>query len=343
FYNGCSLETEHGILWSSEKGAWSDAYRPDGDITHNGNKRRDPGELGGPLAGVAAFDYGEGRVVVIGDHNALSTTDIFIDDHHRFAMNAVAWLAKKEDKKELVNWEYPNGVDFLIHYGNDGEFAVHQKQDRGSYRTAYGFLTKEPQLRPWLHKKMRAGDDVIMLGAPKKKYSAADLKILDDALAAGKSVIWLATLNSISSGAGEQLQSHFGFELFVGDEFDFKGTLPFEVHGSREWTEQIFRMFVNHRLRPIKVDGLTPVVQLSWGTQHIEDKQWERPESLIDVVSTKQVGKGTLYVMAPFELFDDSGLRGMYVEGADVIRQQMAELFIRTAKIAAHDATVYAD
>ena len=90
-------------------------------------------------------------------------------------------------------------------------------------------------------------------------------------------------------------------------------------------------------------EGLTPVVQLSWGTRHIEDKQWERPEALIDLVSQKQVGKGMLYVMAPYNVFDDTGLRGMYVEGADVIRQQMAELFIRTAKIAAHDDTVYAD
>jgi hypothetical protein len=343
FYNGCSLDTEFGVLFSSAKGSWSDYYRPEKGIVHNGNKKKDDGELEGPLAGVAAFEFGKGRVVVIGDHNALTNTSLYRNDHHRFAMNAIRWLAKAEDQKALVDFEYPDGVDFLIYTGARSELELHKKEDRGSYRTAYGFLSKEPQLRPWTSKRLRAGDDVIFLGAPRRKVSKKDLRTLDDALKAGKSVVWLATLNSISSEVAEQLQEHFGFKLYLGDQFDFRGTLPMEVHGSKEWTESIYRVFVNHRMHGVKVEGLEPVVQLSWGSQHIEDEQWERPEILIDLVSSKPVGKGTFYVIAPFDIFDDGGLRSLYAEGSDVIRQQMAELFLRTAKIAAKDKTVYAD
>lgn len=343
FYNGCSLETDFGLLWSSKNGSWSDAFRPEKAIVHNGNKRKDDGELEGPLAGVAAFDYGKGRVVVIGDHNALTNTSLFRNDHHRFAVNAIRWLARAEKRDELVNWEYPEGTDLLIYTGAKSEFELHMKADPGSYRTAYGFLSKEPQLRPWTSKKLRSGDDVIMLGAPLQALSSKDMKILDDALEAGKSVIWLATMNSISSPVSAQLQSHFEFTLNMGDKFDHSGTLPFEVHGTEEWTDGIFRVFITNRVAPVKVEGIEPVVQLSWGTRHIEDKQWEKGEALIDFISQKDVKKGKFYVIAPFNVVDDTGLRGLYIEGADVVRQQMAELFLRTSKIAAHDKTIYAD
>lgn len=343
FDNGCSFETEFGVMWSSPE-SWSDKFDPKAQpVVHNGNKKRDVGELSGPLAGVAAFEFGKGRVVVIGDHNGLTNNSLYLDDHHRFAMNAIRWLAHAEDRDELVNWQYPAGYDLLIHTGADSEIDLHKKVRELGFRTFYGYLSKEPQLRPWASKTLRTGDDVLFLGAPRQQYSDDELNLIDQALAAGKPVIWLATLNSIRSAAGAQLKSHFEVAVSVVDDPDMQHAEPFEVHGPEEWTRGIFRIFLNPKTPQVHVEGLDPIVQLSWGTRHIQDKQWEKPDALIDLISVKEVGPGKLYVIAPFDLFDDRGLNELYTEGADVVRQQMAELMIRTAKIAIGDKTVYAD
>lgn len=344
FYNGCSLDTPHGVLWSSED-SWSDRYDPKNQPpVHNGNKKRDKGELAGPLAGVAAFEFGAGRVVVIADHNALTNTSLYRDDHHRFAMNAIRWLARAEDRAELVDWRYPGGYDLLIHTGAGSEFALHRKTRALTFRSAYGFLSKEPQLRPWTSDTLRADDEVLLLGAPTGSYTEDELGIIERVLASGRPVIWLATIKSLDSEAGGQLQERFGFRVLASQDPNRRSSPhPYEVHGPAEWTRGIYRVFTNQDTPAVRVEGLEPIVRLTWGSRHVGDRQWERREVLIDLVSSKAVGPGRLFVIAPFDLFDDRELKDLYSEGADVVRQQMSELVLRAAKIAAGDETVYAD
>jgi hypothetical protein len=338
FYNGCSLDTEHGVMLSSET-SWSDHYAPKDKPVNNGNKKADEGEETGPLTGVAAFEFGKGRVVVIADHNALTNTEIYVGDHHRFGMNAIRWLAG--EGPERVSWSYPDGYDLLVHTGAGSEFALEQKADTLSFRTAYGYWTKEPQLRPWAHDLLRTGDEAIVLAAPTKAYSAEELTTLDAALAAGEPVIWLATRNSLRSPVAAQLQEHFQFAVKTSKDPDLTISRPFEVVGSEAWTHGILRTFVDADTPSIHVEGLTPLVQLAWGSWHVEDVV--RHGARVDLISVKDVGPGKLYVVAPAELFDDRHLRDLYVEGADVIRQQAAELFLRTVKIAVGDETNYSD
>ncbi len=343
FDNGCSLDTEFGIMFSSDQ-SWSDKYDPKAQpVVHNGNKRKDEGELEGPLTGVAAFEYGKGRVVVIGDHNSLTNTSLYRNDHHRFAMNAVRWLAHAENKPELIDWKYPNGYDFLIHTGAGSQFELHKKNRVLGYRTAYGFMGKEPQLRPWTSNTMRVGDNALFLGAPTKSYSEEELAMIKQALEKGEPVVWLATVQSIESEAGQQLQSLLDFSISLYEDSNLQHPQPYEVIGSAEWTRKIFRVFVNKGTPNIKVEGLDPIVQLSRGTKHVQDKQWEDRAVLIDLISSKNIGASKFYVIAPFDLFDDRGLSDLYAEGADVIRQQMAELMLMTAKLVVGDKTIYAD
>lgn len=340
FYNGCSLDTEHGVVLSSER-SWSDAYDPKDKPVNNGDKRREDGELAGPLAGIAAFEYGKGRVVVIGDHNGLTNTELYVGDHHRFGMNAVRWLAHAEDRPELVSWTYPDGYDLLVHTGAGSEFALEQKSDKLSFRTCYGYWGKEPQLRPWAHRDLRVGDEGIVLAAPTVAYTDAELGTIDAALAAGEPVIWFATSHSLAGPAAAQLQARYGFSVRTEKDPTLKIVRPFEVFGPAEWTSGIFRIFVDADTPRLTVTGMTPIVQLGWGAWHVEEAP--RAGVAIDLVSVKDVGPGRLYVVAPAELFDDSHLRDLYGEAADVIRQQAAELMIRTVKIAMGDGTVYAD
>jgi hypothetical protein len=340
FYNGCSLDTPHGIVLS-DAAAWSDRYDATDKPVHNGNKKRDADEAVGPLAGVAAMEVGRGRVVVVGDHNGLSNTEIYQGDHHRFALNAVAWLAHAEDRAELVDWTYPRGVDILVHLGAGSELALHRKADRMSFKSVYGFWSKEPQLRPWASRELAPDHEVLVLGAPTERYAEAELAVVDGYLAAGRPVIWLATSGSIASTAGSQLMARYGFRVDAGAPLGLKISRPLEVVGPEEWTQDIFRAFAGPGTPRVRVEGLDPLVRLRLGAWHVEEDPSDEP--CVDLISRRSVGGGAFYVVAPFELFDDANLPELYGESSDVVRQQMAELVLRLVKIAAGDDTVMVD
>ena len=108
FYNGCSLDTPYGVLFSSSA-SWSDKYNPKDAPVNNGNKKKDPDEMSGPLAGAAAFAHGKGRVVVVGDHNAFSNLELYFADHHRFIFNSLKWLAG-----DRVNMDFLFGIAAVL-------------------------------------------------------------------------------------------------------------------------------------------------------------------------------------------------------------------------------------
>jgi hypothetical protein len=133
----------------------------------------------------------------------------------------------------------------------------------------------------------------------------------------------------------------YGFRVDASKPLKLKLSRPLEVVGPEEWTEDIFRVFAGTRTPRVTVEGLDPIVRLRLGGWHIEEALSDEP--VIDLISKKQIGPGTFYVIAPFELFDDANLPDLYGESSDVIRQQMAELVLRTVKIAAGDDTVMVD
>jgi hypothetical protein len=133
----------------------------------------------------------------------------------------------------------------------------------------------------------------------------------------------------------------YGFRVDASKRLRLKITRPLEVVGPEEWTADIFRVFAGTRTPRVSVEGLEPIVRLRLGGWHAEEELSDEP--VIDLISRKQVGAGSFYVIAPFELFDDASLPDLYGESSDVIRQQMAELVLRTVKIAAGDDTVMVD
>lgn len=101
FFNGASLDTPDGVLFSSQS-SWSDTYNEKDSPIHNGNELRDPNELSGPLPAAAAFEYGRGRIVVLADHNALSNPTLYWGDHYLFAFNSMKWLAGDRLNKDIL-------------------------------------------------------------------------------------------------------------------------------------------------------------------------------------------------------------------------------------------------
>jgi len=379
FFNGASLETPHGVLFSSES-SWSDKYNEKDNPIHNGNKKRDEGELSGPLAAAAAFEYGKGRVVVLGDHNAMSNPTMYWGDHYRFVMNSMRWLAGTRFNTDIIflvvgavgvvclfalrvlcrfdkdttkatglitivllvtsvivrQQSRPEYCDFLVHTGNESDMKYMTKQS-GGFFSLYGQWTKEPQLRPWASKDLKDGYDALFLSAPTAMYTDLELGTIDRYLAAGKTVVYIATAASLESDAGKQLQEKFDFK--VGLDRNYKQKLyrqPTNVQGPRYWTEGVFRCYTYRGIVPVQVEGLENIVSLSAGGFHISEKQWLRKTYRCDLLSEKRAGGGRFVLVAPAEIFNDLALKNLY-EDADVAREQMAELAIRLAKYACGD------
>jgi hypothetical protein len=381
FYNGCSFTTPHGVLFSA-RSSWSDDYDPTSRPIQNGNKRKDPGEKSGPHAAAAAFEHGQGRVVVVGDHNAMSNPTMYWGDHYRFVMNSMKWLAGKRLNADLF-WalgaivlaaavvvvrrkrfaelpvtRYSLGVcvvvaaavlagqiaarlpsyDFFVHTGNTSDMKYMTKRQLG-YFSLYGQWTKEPQLKPWASRQLEAGYDGLVLSAPTEEYTAEQLEVIDGYLGRGRTVAYLATVKSLESEAGKQLQEHYGFKVEV-KEHDFNGRKPVNVRGPRWWTESIFRFYIYPDTPSVTVEGLEPVVHLTRGGYHIGERQWRSTKHWFDVISEKDVKGGSFVLVTPVEMFNDRSLKNLYTD-ADVVRQQMAELIIRLGKYVAGDTTEY--
>ncbi len=253
-FAGCSMDTPHGILFTSED-AWADYYQANKPPVHNGDGQRQSGELPGPLAGAAAFDQGDGRVVVAGDHNAFSNPNLYWGDHHRFATQSFHWLAgrrlnrdfllalaglgllaiyfrrsrrRQKVAKSLVlaavvaaigvaGWsvQQPRYADLLVFRGNSASMHLMTKQPAGYYKF-HGVLTKEPHLRPWAKGELEPGYDALFLAGPTDSFDEDQLGIIDGYLAQGRTVVYLATQASLESDAGLQLQEHFGFSVERG-------------------------------------------------------------------------------------------------------------------------------
>ena len=384
FYNGASLDTKHGVLFSM-KTSWSDDHNPNSRPIQNGNKKKDRGEIEGPLAGAAAFEYGKGRVVIVSDHNAMSNPTMYWGDHYRFVMNSMKWLAgdrfnldallipaalilaaavivlrRKRGGDVLISRKTlaatlilalvltagcylsrPAVYEPFVHNGNNPAMKYMTKR-KGGHFSFYGQWTKEPQLRPWAHRELKAGYDALFLSAPQDKYDEDQLEIIDDYLSRGKTVTYLANPKSLSSPAGAQLKEKFGFDVEIAQTSPTaKGRRPFNVNGPREWVESIFRFYIEKGVTGMTVKkGLDPVVYLTRGNYHIHEEGWKNTRHHYDVLSEKEVGGGRFWLVMPMEIFDDSNLKNLYVD-ADVVRQQAAEFVIRLAKHAVGDDTVY--
>jgi hypothetical protein len=111
-YAGASLDSPHGVLFSSES-SWGDKYDPEKKPLHDPNGKKDSGELQGPLAGVVAFEHGEGKIILVGDHNAFSNPNLYFGDHLRFVDNAFAWLSPTRLNKDVL-WGLAGVLCLLI-------------------------------------------------------------------------------------------------------------------------------------------------------------------------------------------------------------------------------------
>ncbi len=210
---GGPLETEHGVAFLSKYG-----HADVGDyISHkpmrHPNYKVEPGEATGPnIPLVAAVEYGNGRVVVVGDHNVFGVQWLGIGDNFRFAMNIFAWLSKRENEEPHIADLPPGGVKLgfdLAHTNwNPG------LRDRRGFHPAFINFSRDPRVFTMGLLDLDDPADVLVLADPEKPYSKRDTDIIDKRLSAKQRVVLLIDPDEPQKGT-VQLMKHLVPELEI--------------------------------------------------------------------------------------------------------------------------------
>jgi len=210
---GAPLETEHGIAFLSDNGHADTGNYITRKPMKMANHRVDPGERTGPgIPVVAAVEKGKGRVVVIGDHNTLGVQWVGVGDNYRFAMNAFAWLAHRENEQPHIADAPQAGVKI-------GFDLTHTQWNVGN-RLSNGFhpmfinFSRDARVAPLGLVDLDAPADVLVLTDPSEQYDAADLDILAKRLAKGQRIVLIFDPSDPQPGSA-QLLAHFVPDLTI--------------------------------------------------------------------------------------------------------------------------------
>lgn len=95
FQTGGTVDQRFGIAWTSPA-SWGDAgrvpmYGEGADMGFPGDFNQEPFERTGPLAVVAAKAFGRGRIVVLGDQNAVGGLFLNYADNRKFWLQSALW------------------------------------------------------------------------------------------------------------------------------------------------------------------------------------------------------------------------------------------------------------
>ena len=106
FQTGGTVDERFGIVWTSPS-SWGDAasvplYGEGAPMGFPGNFTQEASERVGPLAVIAAKSLARGRIVVIGDQNALGGIFLNYADNRRFWLQSVLWASGRGPELEYL-------------------------------------------------------------------------------------------------------------------------------------------------------------------------------------------------------------------------------------------------
>ncbi|MFY7894269.1 MAG: hypothetical protein ACOVOJ_16360 [Pirellula sp.] len=159
---GGTVDDRYGIAWTSPA-SWGDEahipmYGEGKDMGFTGNFFQDPSEPSGPLPVVAAKEFGAGRIVVIGDQNAMGGLFLNYADNRRLWLQSALWASKTtvdlEPKIEMgLHTEPDRSLVWCVEPLGDHDFYW-GSTDRDDYYYAFALLNK--------HADARASDSDLM-------------------------------------------------------------------------------------------------------------------------------------------------------------------------------------
>ncbi len=218
FQTGGPMRTEHGVAFLSDNG-FGDFWEEDpSDPGFYGNGVLDPGEPTGRLPVVAAAEYGEGRVFIVGDQNVFGDEWVLVGNNWEAALNGFEWVAKNEGAT-------PNLRDIPL---QDDHFVVgvelaHSNWNIGT-NGCFGYFpffinfNRDPEVAARGVESMTNAEHALVFTDPGGAFTEQELAQVQTYLQSGKTVLLLTDV--VRAGAGsKQLLKTFAPQLrFTGKE-----------------------------------------------------------------------------------------------------------------------------
>ncbi|MCB9647327.1 MAG: hypothetical protein H6730_12115 [Deltaproteobacteria bacterium] len=226
FQTGGVLGTDAGTAFLSEDG-FGDLWDEANEDGFYGNWRFDGDEAveprGADLPVVAATEYGEGRVFVVGDQNVYGDVWLHFADNFAHATNAFEWLAGGPEVAPPLRERPVDGLDLAVELTRAG-FALGQgASDR--YYGLYHHLNRHHGVTARATTRLDVMRDALMIPTPREAYDAAAVEAVQAYLRAGRRVILLLDVSMLTAPAVallRQLAPDFSFEM-AGQPADLSG------------------------------------------------------------------------------------------------------------------------
>lgn len=152
---GGTVDARYGIAWTSPT-SWGDEsqipmYGEGKNLGFLGNFFQDPNEPSGPVPIVAAKEFGAGRIVVIGDQNAIGGFFLNYADNRRLWLQCSLWASGATDDPEPriqkgLETESDRTLIWCVEPIEDHDFYW-GSTDLGEYYHAFGLLNKHADAR----------------------------------------------------------------------------------------------------------------------------------------------------------------------------------------------------
>lgn len=316
---------DFGLAWTSDQ-SFADYWDEEEESGFYGNWRFDGDEIlepKGPLALVAAREYGEGRVVVVGDQNLFGDAWLHFGDNFDLMMNSFQWLAGQEDAP-LLREQKPRNFQIGLDMAHN-DFAPGRNYE-DAYYVHFVHYNRDPEVTARARTRLEPDNDALILLDPNDEFEPQDLEIIKGYFRAGKTVVLSLNADKIRPGAlsllGE-IAPDFSFNINTIDGDKETISLP---SGSIDAPLELpaARLEGHHALRSDEVEvaglklasapreveplpgGLSPyllAVSSDWGAPLVQAEVDESSargalaSGRVDIARVKQVQNGQLLVL----------------------------------------------
>jgi hypothetical protein len=201
---GAPVLGDHGIARLSERG-FGDYWDPEDTSGYYGNWRFDGDpelEPQGRLPVVQAREYGDGRVVVVGDQNIFGDAWLYFGDNFEFLMNTFQWLAGAEDRPPLRDAR-PAGFNLGLDMSHNDFMVGRTAED--AYYVFYVNLNRDHEVTADARMQLETWDDALMLLDPTEKFDEEAIDKVRQYFRDGKTVVLSLEADRVSTASVELL------------------------------------------------------------------------------------------------------------------------------------------
>ncbi len=215
FQTGGPVESEHGVGFLSDGGFGDFWIENPEDPGFYGNWSRDEGEPEGALPVVAAAQFGQGRVAVVGDQNIFGDEWVMVAHNRELASNIVEWLAGNEGNPDALRDQRDPSK---LHVG----FPIKQADWNiglnycAAYFPFFINFNRTPDIVARGSLEMTGREDVMVFTDPSGTFTDAELATVQTQLDEGKTIVIVTDVTRSRAGTVQLLKE------FVPD-FAFQG------------------------------------------------------------------------------------------------------------------------